>query len=385
MRCSQALDTLPVGRSRVSAWHAVARTRRLFSFSLLAAIATGCAGDVARVHPTVTSARLERASRVGSPVSQEDIEDIERISESILAVSVDGGREIWLVGWDGSRMSIVARRGRGPGEVEGAVWIVRLTPDEFVAVDVLLRRAIAWGADGKMIREWAYDLPAVTGVWASQGRLVLRTTSDASGLDFVTLDATGATIGSRRFPSLAESPQTSCRYCPAAVGQDGTIAMAVSDTSYRWILTGMAQQKTRLVEGPAFAAVPSPPHHRDSIADLWRAIGERLSERGAPAEATARVGAIASAPGRAYLRRFVSRTAMFDDEGRFYVQRTGLAGDSVQVDAFSPDLAFASTYLLPPLSVLRRAYDTRLLVTRTLPDGSTVIEEYSRSPRSTLR
>lgn len=353
-------------------------------FAILAAMflhaLSGCFDAVEPNPLPAVTARLERATPTASQISDEVIEDVEPVSDSLLLVAVNRGREIWMIQWDGSRKQLVARGGRGPGEVEGAVWIARVGPNAFATVDILLRRVLLWDATGRNIGGWGYELPSVTGVWSAADRLILRATRDASSMELHEFSASGAALSSAKFVSGSESPTLSCRYCPAAVRQDGAVAMSVSDTSYRLIITNLQGDSSRLVDGPRVAALAMPARQLDSIARMWDSIGVRLRNRGAPAAAIAQVEALAKAPGRSFLRRIVSRTATFDERGRLYLQRTALPGDSVWVDEFSDTFAFTRSIALPPGSTIRRLYSNRIILTRMLDDGTTILEEYSMAP-----
>lgn len=337
----------------------------------------GCYVDDAPPQVRVSEGLLSRSTPADSRIAFETITDIEPLSDSLLLVSVDGGRELWVVGWDGDRRHVASRRGKGPGEVQGAAWIGRVAPDLFCSVDVILRRISLYAGDGRYIRGWGYDFPSVTGVWAFRDRLVLRTTASSSSMDFLTLDTDGVLLDSKRMPSLAESSTESCRYCPAAVRSDGAVVLAVSDTSYRLIVKGLSSDSSLFVQGPPEPALLAPQADRDSIAALWRSIAGRLRERGLPPEALANVDAIARSPGRSFLPRFIGRTALFSDSGEFFIQRTAAAGDSAVVDRFSRNLEYVRSIRLPSGSQLRRVYGETLLVTRALGNGSTVVEEYS--------
>ncbi len=326
----------------------------------------------------VTSAEMvqARATPGDSDLSAERIDDILPISDSTLAISVDAGREIWIAGWDGMRRRVVARRGRGPGEVEGAVWLVRSADDRIAAIDVLLRRVQLWTTAGDYIGGWNYDLPTITGAWGLEDGLMLRATGMSSRMDLISLDNAGGVRTARSLPSRAESSRTSCRYCPAAVRMDGTVLLAVSDTSYTFLVGTLSSDSLTAIAGPPIPAIRAPDATRDSIARLWRGIDARLASRGSPAETRERVRSMANGPGRSHLRRFLPRGIHFSRSGALFAQRTVAPADSAEIDEFDSHLVYKRTLRLAPSAVLRGTTARGILVTETANAGQQRLIEY---------
>lgn len=321
---------------------------------------------------TPISVALTRATPAVSIVSSDDVLDVTWATDSTLFVSMLLGQQLDLVRWNGTRQRAVARKGNGPGEVQGAAWLLRRDDSTLVSVDIMQPRIAWWSLSGDLRHEVTPELPFITGAWSTGLGLALRI-ARPTHTTFTWFDDSGRVLFNRAFTAARNSSTSSCGSCATAVGADGLIAMAIADTGYRFLRINVNGDTLRPVDHPGHPLPGFSPSQQDSLevrAQQIRALMDRIN---ADARTRAQFRARMYPKTRA---RFMPRSVFLDDDARLWVQRQVTGGDSAEVDLFDADADYIGTIRLPPGSTLRRVDAPRLLVSITDPQGRTTIAEF---------
>jgi hypothetical protein len=344
-----------------------------------AAVAVACSsGDPVPGADRRLSVTDVRRTPLLSSIAEEEVADVEWAADSTLMVAVNAGTEVLVVDWNGRIRRRASRRGSGPGETQGAMWVVRRSDGSMVTLDVLARRISWWTVDGTFLRDAPLDVPMVTGAWDSDRGLVVRTADGSRELAFRVINDSGKSTDAATFPARPASPDASCEFCAAAVSPAGVIAMAVSDTGYTILRSKLDGDSLSSVRRPDVAAVRRSSRERDSVAAVWKGVESRLADRGRLSPYL-RDALRRSAASGEYHKRFLPRGILFDDHGWLWAQRSVADGDSATVDIFDERPAFVGTLRLAPGSVLWRVRQGRLLATQRGPREETVIREFAVS------
>lgn len=307
-----------------------------------------------------------------SVLSNSDVLDIDWATESTLFASTMLGQELDLVRWDGTRQRTVARRGSGPGEVLGAAWLLRQDDSTLVSIDILQPRISWWTIAGDLRHESHPEVPFITGAWSTRSGLVLRIARPTL-TTFTWFDDAGRAAQNRAFAAERGSSTSSCGSCATAVGHDGSIAMAIADTSYRFLRIGPDGDTLPPVQRVGHPLVRFSRSQQDSLDVRAQQIEALMDRVGADARTRAR---FRTRMYPEFLPRFMPRSVFLDSEERLWVQRQVTSGDSAEVDLFDSDADYVGTMRLPPGSTLRRVDAPRLLVSITDPQGRTTIAEF---------
>lgn len=300
------------------------------------------------------------------------------VGRDSLLLAIGGGTGLILLGWGDGVGSPIAREGRGPGELLGAGWIVVLENGDLAVVDGTQHKLQIWSRSGRLRHDVRVDAPLITGAWHAGGDLVLRTSPSMSWMEFVRVETKSGSVSrpeGARWLSNSGSSSQSCRYCAASVRDDGLVALAVSDTTYRVLLRTLSGDSVGTIERAGVPAVRFSQNERDSIAGIWREMAQLTRARRGDALA-ARLEALARRPGKEFKPRFLARGILFGTDGMLYLQPTVEQGDSATVDVFDRDLRFVTAMRLPPGSVIQHATESYLLILEETESGLNTVKEY---------
>lgn len=349
---------------------------RLSTMSILGLLlSSGCAEPSAAVKRSL-DIELVRTTPEVSVFSNDDVLDVTWATESTLFVATLLGQELDLVHWDGTRQHAVARKGNGPGEVQGAAWLLRSDDSTLVSVDILQPRITWWTVAGGLKREANPEVPFITGAWITGAGLVLRV-ARPTHTTFTWFDDSGGVLQNVAFKAERSSPTSSCGSCATAIGASGLIAMATADTSYRFIRVHMEGDTLQPVERRGIPLVRFSTSQRDSLATRARQIEALLDRTKANDRTRAR---FRSRMYPEFAPRFMPRSIFVDDDDRLWVQRQVATGDSAEVDLFDVDAEYRGTMRLPPGATLRRVHGARMLMTVTDAQDRTSIAEFRLVP-----
>lgn len=324
------------------------------------------------VERAVIDVELTRTTPTISVISSDDVLDVAWAAESTLFVSTLLGQQLDLIHWNGTRLRAVARKGNGPGEVQAAAWLLRRDDSTLVSVDILQPRISWWSVSGALRHEVTPELPFITGAWSTRAGLALRI-ARPTHTSFTWFDDSGRVLLNRGFAAARNSSTTSCGSCATAVGADGSIAMAIADTSYRFLRVGPDGDTLPPVRRLGHPLVRFSPSQQDSLEVRARQIEALMDRVGADARTRAR---FRTRMYPEFLPRFMPRSVFLDSDERLWVQRQVTYGDSAEVDLFGADSDYLGTMRLPPGSTLRRVNASRLLVSIIDPRGMTTIAEF---------
>lgn len=339
----------------------------------LALGSNACTGERGNAAVPRIRADVVRETADRTWLADEDVIDVLPVSDSSFVVSVQNGSELVLVNWRGERRAVIAGRGQGPGEVRGVAWLVGRGNAEFASVDVLLRRISWWNTSGQHLRDASLELPMITGVWEGKGRVVVRTIPGSSMMHFSDVDDEGAAAFRFAVSSHALASGASCGYCAAAVGIDGTVALAAADTSYTIYFLGARGDSLTAVHVPGVPVIALAQQEVDSVAEVWRMVEGRILANGGRAASLSRVRAAAAVS--KFKKRFVPRSFLLDTEGILWAQRNVSRGDSAEVDLIDRRRGRIGVLRLAPGSEIRRVQGRRLIVVRSMEGGSSRVVE----------
>ncbi len=346
--------------------------RTLGLISAAVCLTWGCDEAAPKAEHRALSVVLVRETPLFSQIAEDEVIDAEWASDSTLFLSVARGKELLLVAWNGRVSTRVASEGRGPGEVIGAMWLLRRGDSALVSVDILQPRVSWWSINGELLHESNPELPFITGAWSTRDGIVVRVARPRH-FTYTWLDDSGRVGANTAFPSERNSAGTSCGYCPSAVSENHRIAMAVSDTTYRFLISNRAGDSLANVSRESIPRVRLSPAQLDSVREDAEAL-QALFERTRASEATRERFRSRTHP--EYATRFISRSVRYDERQWLWVQRSVYSGDSAEIDVFDESSDYFGTVRLPPGTVLRRVSSGRLLITHTNGDSRTVVREY---------
>lgn len=315
---------------------------------------------------------LVRETPRSSQIAEDEVIDAEWATDSTLFLSVARGKELLLVKWNGSIRTRVASEGRGPGEVIGAMWLLRRGDSALASIDVLQPRVSWWSTNGELLYESNPELPFITGAWSTRDGIVVRV-ARPSHFTYTWLDDSGRVETNVAFHSERNSGEASCGYCPSAVSGNHRIAMAVADSSYRFLISTRAGDTLQDIGREGIPRVRLSSAQLDSVRADAEAL-QALFERTRASEATRERFRSRTHP--EYMNRFISRSVRYDERQRLWVQRSVISGDSAEIDVFNESSDYVGTIRLPPGTVLRRVSSGRLLVSHTDGNDRTVLKEY---------
>lgn len=351
------------------------RVIRLLLLAAPAGMQTSCGID--RVQDVRAPVRLAEVRRVtlDSIDTPDALADIERLSDSALVFSLDHGSEIVMVSWSGASRRRIARKGRGPGEVELAGWLARSDDGTLLALDPVSRRITRWSNTGEFQFHVSLEVPAPTGLWSAPGGIVVRASMRTGGAALYLLDAGAKPVSVLPVAATHGVERGSCSYCPVAVSNSGVVAWAPFDTSYLILVRSLAGDSITTLAHPGVAAVRRSTREADSVAKVWASATAYLAgPAGASAERVERFRARAAR--QVFKKRFFSRGVHFDDQGRIWAQRSMPDGAAAAVDMFDAGGEWRATYDLPAGSVVHRASCGRLLVSRIMGDDRIEVVDY---------
>lgn len=301
------------------------------------------------------------------------VEAVLALDEVRLIAIVDGGRAVVQLSWGDTTSRLVARKGRGPGEVTSAAWLVRTPRGGFAVVETVGGYIHWFSSDLSLIESAPVPAGVVTGAWMTDAGIVIRTSDSPLSLAFVRVEEAGSTpIPVLQAISSMDVPNHTCRYCPAAVSREGTIVSSSSDTSYRLLRWSTAGDTLTPLSRTEVPPVNFSVAERDSIAAMWRGFQQDARARGRE-DLALRVQVLAASPRRAYKPRFLGTGIFFDESGRLFAQVSVADDTPAQLDVFSPDGRFRGSVVLPEGTVVRDVVRGKLVTVNEDSMGITSI------------
>lgn len=331
---------------------------------------TGCANSVIENVPLTVE--LLRRTPASSTFALEEIADVEWATDSTLFLSIARGRELVLVRWDGTLQRRVSGKGRGPGEVLWAPWLLRRNDSTLVSIDIRQLRMSWWSIAGDLVHESSFELPFIAGAWSTPDGIFLRAALTPQWW-FVWFDDSGRVVEKRGFTSEAISPNTTCPSCVMAVSPHGSIAMAAADTSYRFLRTSADGDSLPAAGRPEIPRAQLSASQRDSLGGEAQKVEAMLNRLDAPDRIRTR---FMSRMDPEFLPRFMARSVRLDESESLWIQRYVTGGDSAEVDVFDARSKYLGTVRFAPGTVLRRVSNGRILTSHTDDAVRTTIVEY---------
>lgn len=295
--------------------------------------------------------------------------------DSLRAIAVvDGGESVVQFTWGEESGTVIARKGRGPGEVLSASWLGRTGRDGFVVVEGTGGSIHWYRNDLSLIRSTPVPSGILAGAWMTQRGLVLRISESTLTMAFVRIEEAGEPPTSiLSSASSMDIPTQSCRYCPATVARSGTIVAAASDTSYRLLRWDSSGDSLSPITRSDVPAVSFSTAEQDSISTIWTTLQQNARARGRD-DIAQRLRVLAESPRRRFKTRFASTGLIFDDAGWLFVQLNVSRGAEEQLDVFDSTGAYRGSIGLKPGSTVRDVFGGTLLVTREDSLGLITIE-----------
>lgn len=338
---------------------------------LLALVSIACSEPA--VQHISLKVELLRNTPVTSEFALEEIADVEWVGDSTLFLSIDGGRELDLVRWDGILQRHVARTGQGPGEVLWAPWLLRRNDSTFVSIDLRQLRMSWWSASGNLVYESNFELPFIAGAWSTPKGIFLRAALSKEQWWYVWFNDSGSVVEKRGFTAEPISPNVTCSACAMAVSPHGSIAMGAADTSYRFLRTNSDGESLPVAGRPEVPRARFSASQQDSLAGRALEI-EALMDRVDADDRTRARFKTRMYP--EFLLPFRARSVFLDEEESLWVQRNVTGGDSAEVDLFDRQSAYLGTIRFAPGTILRRVQRGRVLVSHIDDEFRTTIAEY---------
>lgn len=355
----------------------VVHARYALGICALALYSSCAATDDSRSGKVIGLRELRRLD-VESVAGSELIADVAWTHSSSIMAAFSGGAELLLLRWSADEVHRIAGPGSGPGEAKQIQWVLRMGDSAMATIDATLMRAYLWDSLGTLVSSVDLGSRKVLGAWETRGGIALKVGAGATAVAFLRLNGDAGESERREYPSTTALPLRSdatCDFCPAAVSTDGTLAMAVSDTSYRILRVDAAGRALAPIEQATVPAVRRSAEEIDSINGVWDRVAAVIGsdERISPANVNR-----FRERGRdlQFKPRFTARGLRYDEDGRLWAQLAVNAGDSARVDVFSRLGEIVGTLRLPPGSTVRQVAQGRLLVTEEHEDGRVVIVEY---------
>lgn len=335
----------------------------------------GCAESSPSGGPSLLETRVVRTIELPSSAGYANIVDADWLGDTALLLLDDGGQRLHAIGWTKDRIALLAAKGRGPGELQGATSVLSLAPQGFVVVDPGARQWSLWTNDGRILG--TRHLSATWGAWIVGTTIVVKSQDPQTArLTFRAMDVQSAraetVVASIDVLVAADLP---CLYCPTAVSPSGVIAAATRDSAYlirRYRADGTEQEPIRRSEIPP---VPLSAAELDSVDRAW----DGAIETYIAATRVVRPGDIErikrARDAATVKKRFLPNGLRFDDQDRLWVQRHVTEHEAATVDVYDSDGRMLGILTLEPGELLVRVAHGRLLTLLEREDGSARIRE----------
>jgi len=340
------------------------RAQHVQGIVLACTVALACDKTPSATKPQLTA--VATGVRVIDSEGFDQLRDVERLSDDIVAVVSGDGTHVALSDRDGGVQN-VGKRGSGPGEFRNVVAITAMGSGRYLTLDVGNRRVSLWG-----LREGYLEsrtLPGLinVGPWSTKNGAVMKVTApgQSGGQLQLISSPTGELLDSSK---VAATVPGSCMFCNMSVGPDGSVASTNDPVSYTVTLRNAHGDSTATIVVNRHPLVVLSQAELDSAA-AWRASQyDRMRASGLSDESIKRL--LTTYVAAKTRGRFVQKGVRHDPLGRIWLQRIVAPGRGGEVDVFSAAGEELGTIVLPPNFRITRVYTNEILGLRTNADGT---------------